>query len=456
MSYSEYLLKSKDKPLIRFKYFEDSEVKNPDSWISIQNIYTENLRLIPKDLVLGSSIEANTELAKWFEHRKIPIERKYVEKVINIISDPHDPLRYIKLGRGLSLNDAYWVSAVNDPTTWEDCNLYANKFNELIAELVFAEKNAYKAQNLLKRLADYVKNILDGNNKNELKIRSHISSPEFTTNGNMRKCWVCKPDGIYLRKAEDNDMTFPDGRSPVSMEFYAYQVAEAMGIPFVPYTLSNYMHGDGTREVVCECPLFTSENVGFISALNYFKDTDQQIYKGMVDPTERKDPGFHLAIAEKFGKEFYEDMMIYDTIILNFDRHFSNFGYLIDNNSGEYLTPAPLFDNGSSKYWARFGELSIDNVIQYLHREVDDDDAKFLSFGEQANVFVRPRHEPMLEKLANFQFKQPDDISSGISVTALEALNYAVQLRSNQVLEILKNKEKEREPKYFYFSDMGI
>lgn len=38
--------------------------------------------------------------------------------------------------------------------------------------------------------------------------------------------------------------------------------------------------------------------------------------------------------------------MVFDFIIENKDRHFSNFGFLVDNDNGEIQSLAPIFDNG--------------------------------------------------------------------------------------------------------------
>ena len=53
-------------------------------------------------------------------------------------------------------------------------------------------------------------------------------------------------------------------------------------------------------------------------------------------------------MAEIYGREKYADLMIFDALICNKDRHLGNFGYLIDNDTDNYLKPAPLFDNGFS------------------------------------------------------------------------------------------------------------
>ena len=54
---------------------------------------------------------------------------------------------------------------------------------------------------------------------------------------------------------------------------------------------------------------------------------------------------------EELGEEFYQqlaDMLVFDAVIINEDRHYGNFGLLRDNRSGSIISPAPVFDNGLS------------------------------------------------------------------------------------------------------------
>lgn len=55
-------------------------------------------------------------------------------------------------------------------------------------------------------------------------------------------------------------------------------------------------------------------------------------------------------IDEKTGlniKEYLGKMLTFDMVILNTDRHFNNFGILVDVSKSKYRT-APIFDNGNS------------------------------------------------------------------------------------------------------------
>ena len=58
-----------------------------------------------------------------------------------------------------------------------------------------------------------------------------------------------------------------------------------------------------------------------------------------------------LEFYHQLGEEEYQkviDMLVFDAIILNEDRHFGNFGILINNHINEIIGTAPIYDNGLS------------------------------------------------------------------------------------------------------------
>ena len=59
------------------------------------------------------------------------------------------------------------------------------------------------------------------------------------------------------------------------------------------------------------------------------------------------------AYYERLGPEFVRalhDMLVFDAVICNVDRHFGNFGFLIDNKTNRISAQAPLFDHGNSLF----------------------------------------------------------------------------------------------------------
>ena len=44
------------------------------------------------------------------------------------------------------------------------------------------------------------------------------------------------------------------------------------------------------------------------------------------------------------------EMLVFDALICNTDRHFGNFGVLVDSHTNRIIRPAPLFDHGNALY----------------------------------------------------------------------------------------------------------
>ena len=58
-----------------------------------------------------------------------------------------------------------------------------------------------------------------------------------------------------------------------------------------------------------------------------------------------------FAYYQTLGQNFVdalEDMLVFDAIICNTDRHYGNFGVLVDNKTNAIAAPAPLFDHGNA------------------------------------------------------------------------------------------------------------
>jgi hypothetical protein len=59
------------------------------------------------------------------------------------------------------------------------------------------------------------------------------------------------------------------------------------------------------------------------------------------------------AYYENLGKEYVDalnDILVLDALIFNTDRHYGNFGFLVDNKTNKIAAPAPLFDHGNSLF----------------------------------------------------------------------------------------------------------
>lgn len=409
----KYTLKSKDKPLLHFELHvtrENSGIAGTDTEtyrIHITGRHEENKAIFPKNLPFDAG---DRDLLRWINHRKAPKNRQFIEQILNTIDDSPNPLKYVDVTYGLSLNDAYWITNDRWSQTWKDCNLYDHPFDERLAQIAFTGYST--------------------------KITGAVTSPELTSSGAMKKCWKRRGNEIYLMKGETP--FFEDGRTQAINEFYAAQVAEAMGLPHIHYDLEEFHYRNGRKEIVCTCDLFTSEKEGYCTAADFF------INKQILPPnTEEWDTllstsRFQQKLATAYGQKEYADMMIYDAVICNKDRHLGNFGYMVNNDTGEFLRPAPLFDNGFSLlYTAAPRDLS--HVEEFL-KDPAGKMGCYLPFDAAARIFVEKRHMAMTRKLLDFKFEKHPNYN--VSDQALHAMEKMIHLRASRIMEIYRQKQR--------------
>lgn len=221
-----YEIRHFDTPLICFSATEDSSLPE----IKIIWINTEKSTLLPLDLQLSE-----VRIVKWLKHRLIPKNRAYVHNFLSKCGlSINRPMSIIKVSKGLSLNDCYWVVEEGFTGTFAQFNLYENRFSQILALIAFT---GY-----------------------ESSIRTSLAScPEFTTNGMLPKCWRRIGGKPKLYKGETSGAS-NTGNEPYS-EFYAYQIAQIMNISAIPYNLSKWK-----GELCSTCDLFTSKKYSFLPA----------------------------------------------------------------------------------------------------------------------------------------------------------------------------------------------
>ena len=275
------VLKHRDRELLRFEWTGARGVR-------VLSVNEHERKFLPIDMFGSVSDES---LWKWISTRTVPRGRKYILSALRQLGIPSDDIRAIvNFSRGLSLNDAYWIVDDGFSGTWKHYNLYDNDFSEDVAVLALTGLGIAPED-------------------------KQTSSPEFSTNGMLRKCWR-RVDGEILMYKGGTEGAINAGYEMYS-EYYAAQIAERMGLAHVNYGLSRY------KKVLCStCPLFTSDKYGYLPA-------------GRVIDKE-------AALADsRFAPVFF-----FDALIFNTDRHMGNFGFLVDNDKNEIVGAAPIFDNG--------------------------------------------------------------------------------------------------------------
>lgn len=349
----EYWLKQYDIPLLKFSATNDSsEPEIEILWKSEEYAY-----LLPLDL------EQTPEgLSRWLRHRTIPQNRAFVHAFLAKCNlNSNRPMNIIQVCKGLSLNDSYWVVEDGDEASYAKVNLYDNPFSNILANIAFTGYGS--------------------------SFRTSLSSsPEFTTNGMLRKCWRRISGKVYLFKGGTEGAS-NTGFEPYS-EFYASQIAEAMGINAIPYGLSKW------KGVLCStCELFTDKDTAYVPV-------GRIVTKGGMKAVQK--------YYEQLGPEFEEalrDMILFDAVICNTDRHLGNFGFLVDNRTNKIVAPAPLFDHGNSLFnLAGMDTWEDDSALQaYIDTLVP---SVYNDFIEMAKSMMTNAQKEKLRRLVNFKFKK--------------------------------------------------
>ncbi|MBE6042326.1 MAG: helix-turn-helix domain-containing protein [Clostridiales bacterium] len=374
---SSYELKLYDEVLLSF-----TMTREPRFTIEVSRINEDRRDLFPLDL------EPTPEgLQEWLSNRTIPRNREMVGSILEALGLEITDIKGITdVCFGLSLNDSYWVVQKDFEGSFEEYNLYENEFSHALSLIAYT-----------------------GGRYEDKKFRT---SPELTTGGMLRKAWrFFGPGDIWLYKG--GTFGFANtGNEPYS-EFLASQVAEAMGINAVHYELERWM-----GILASKCRLFTDIDTSFIPI-------GRIVRSGGIDAC--------VDYYRQLGDEFYQqlvDMLVFDAVILNEDRHFGNFGLMRDNHTGKILAPAPVFDNGSSLlcYGMRADFDSIDSYISGRANPYGPGN----EFIPLACRLMGNSQRKKLRKLLDFRFAE-SDVSNlpGWRITALEEM---IRSRAKQLL----------------------
>lgn len=303
------------------------------------------------------------DIDSWTANRSSAKHRAHVEKILEMCG-AKTKSGFIALTHCLSLTDTLWVKSDRESVTWKDVNLYENNFDEVVSKLSF-----------------------DGNGL--FGIQMSTTSPELTTDGAYDKCWLNEKDGIHLIK------TGSEGARNTGLEPYgevlASQVFEKL-CKSVKYSLRKF---DG--RVVSDCKIFTSQEFGYRPISMFYKDK-------LTLPKL-------LEIYRDFGcEDDFRRMVVADCITLNCDRHFGNFGFMVNNDTFERTVLNPCFD--FNKAFVPFAEEGFDfgrpelDFDQYLSRRGPVIGSDYVA---PAKAILTPQIKKCVEEIRETQLKVPCD-----------------------------------------------
>ena len=375
-----YELRLFDTALMRFTATEDTS--SPE--IEILWVNEEKKALLPLDMTVdGDSV------SRWLRHRTIPKNRAYVHSFLSKCGlNLNRPMSILSVSKGLSLNDCYWVVEEGFDGSFAEYNLYDNRFSRILGLIAFTGYGS--------------------------SVRTSLAScPEFTTNGMLPKCWRRESGTIRLYKGGTSGAS-NTGNEPYS-EYYAAQIAEALGINAISYGMSKWQ-----GELCSTCEIFTSKDYSFIPV-------GRLVTKGGMKAVRE----YYAALGEDFTNTL-DDMLVLDAVICNVDRHYGNFGFLVDNRTNKIVAPAPLFDHGNSLFnLAGRDDLVSDKTLsEYADTLVPCVYDDFI--GTAKNV-LNSRHREGLRRLLDFRFKRHSRYN--LDNKRLRLIEKQIQKRAKDLLE---------------------
>lgn len=375
-----YTLTHFDTPLIEF-----SAENKAEAGVKIIKIHDENRELFPLDLaeVSADAVES------WIKHRSIPKNRAYVDTLLSTMGlSINRPFDIIRVSSGLSLNDCYWLKSESNNNDFDRVNLYDNSFNRVLGQIAFTGYGSGNASRL-------------------------TSSPEFTTNGILPKCWRREKGKILLYKGGTQGAS-NTGNEPYS-EFYAYQIGKILDVDAIPYSISKW------KGILCStCELFTSKDVSFVPVGRIVRSGGMKAVRD-----------YYKNLGAEFEKAL-NDMIIFDALIFNTDRHYGNFGFLIDSHTNKIIAPAPLFDHGNSLF-NLVGTDALKSKESFWKYAKTQLPCVYDDFVSEAKKVLTQDNRNAVRKLLNF--KLPKHSRYNLDKDRVKLIEYAVSKRAAELLE---------------------
>ena len=288
---------------------------------------------------------------RWLEVRSIPANRRNAARICRELGFSLGDLEALyRTSLGLSLNDSYWVVPRGFAGKFDDYNLYENPFSEAIGALAVA--------------GEVREGSLKGN------------TPELTTDGTLRKGWRIV-DGVRMLYKGASDGFVPG--EPTS-EYIASLVTADLGLDAVAYGIDVW---EGEECSTCAC--FATKDVSYVPFA---------VATGIADLAGA------LWWCVSLGPSAFDafcNMLAFDALVCNTDRHLTNFGVLRDSRTGAPLALAPIFDNGRSL----FPNVAEDDAAQFtLEAQLAGPAFGGVAFEEQLGRFVGARQHALFERVA--------------------------------------------------------
>lgn len=305
----------------------------------------------------------------WVSNRTSPVGRRNIIELLKA-AQIKGVTEYADISKCISLNDTFWVNSSEHSTTWDKISPYRNKLSRIISNMAID--------------LEYIGG----------DLRS--PSPDYTVDGSIDKCWKRMNGKIYLYKTGGECWSDLAGKRPYC-EYYAQQVALALGIPdYVKYGITISKTKSGFLKPYVYCQTFTNEKYGYVP-----------IGRTVYDRLSYEDLYRKLSTKDKMT---FRGMIILDSIIMNFDRHTGNYGFVFDTDNYNLTGLAPVFDNDCSLGALQsVQDISLDEAYKELSKKQPA--MELGGYKKQASYVMNKYYADKIRQMYPFKFKRlPKDV----------------------------------------------
>ena len=339
-------------------------------------------------------------LSSWWKNNEIPTERHSVRVGLECLGiNSVEELHW--LGRGVSLNNHYWLKSSEETINWKDINFWDNPFSDEIGEALFNHKKKH--------------------------TNEFLNSPDPALNGVLKKRWIYRKGDYYLEKGGSGFLA-----QEVYNEYLISRIFLDAGVIPVIYDLSDHN--------TCLCKAFTSNEIEFIPYAQIFESIPR--LSTTAYPGENELEYFYRTLDYynvSYEKSYIDTMLAVDYITANTDRHYNNIGLLKDSKG--VLSLAPIYDNGSSLW-----NLTLTDTIDY-----ESDSIMARPFGSKDSISSWDKQVHMIQNVPNINeealrntlddFKNIAKTNSDFSIRRIDLICEGILYRYEKIKKLIKKKD---------------
>ncbi|MCB6309069.1 hypothetical protein LI216_04895 [Mediterraneibacter glycyrrhizinilyticus] len=242
-----------------------------------------------------------TNFYYWCATRVLTSDRKYAKEILNSIGmqqavTDRDRAKIALSYRCASLTDVFWVRNKGEKISFEEINLYENHLENIFIDIALRGK--------------------------QYTVDNENLAKDLSTNGVFPKAWKRTGKGFSLLK--------DGGQDAVERELLASRICQCFKVNQVIYDRGEFDH-----EPVTISKNITSQEVSIIS---------MEAFAIYAQNHEKNIKKYILALD---GYNYYM-MNIVDYLIGNTDRHWGNWGVLVNNVNNKPISLHPLMDFNQS------------------------------------------------------------------------------------------------------------